>query len=92
MEVGPRGSWLIPDLQKQAVQEIAAALEQAAPDLGPAIRQRVQQRLRNIDSTAAECREALTAVQGRRVICAIMQAEFVLWAGLDVIQTSYNFV
>ena len=87
VEVSPRGSWLIPDIQKQAVREIAAALETAAPELAPRIRQRARQRLHTIDAIAAECRSALAATRGLHVISATMQAEFVRWAGFDVIRT-----
>ncbi|MGD9575911.1 zinc ABC transporter substrate-binding protein [Desulfovibrio desulfuricans] len=87
VEVSPRGSWLIPDIQKQAVREIAAALEGAAPELAPVVRRRMLQRLQKIDAIAAECRSALAATQGLPVIAAYMQAEFVKWAGFDVIRS-----
>lgn len=87
VEVSPRGSWLIPDVQKQAVQEIAAALEGAAPELAPVIRQRALQRMQKVNAIATECRLALAATQGLPVIAAYMQAEFVKWAGLDVVRT-----
>ena len=87
VEVSPRGSWLIPEIQKQAVAEIAAALEQAAPDTAQHIRQQAQLRLQKIDAVGTECRSLLAAQHGKRVISANMQADFARWAGLEVVQT-----
>ena len=87
VEVSPKGSWLIPEIQKQAVAEIAAALEQAAPDTAQDIRQRAHIRLQKVDAIATECRASLAALHGKRVISANMQAEFARWAGLEVVQT-----
>lgn len=87
VEISPRGSWLIPAVQKQAVTEIAQALEAAAPDLALGIQQRTLARLASIDALTAECRANLAALGGTRVIAANMQAEFVRWAGLEVVQT-----
>jgi len=87
VEISPRSSWLIPEVQKQAVREIAAALERAAPNQASDIRQRTQARLHKIDVVAAEGRSTLQRIKGKRVIAALMQAEFAQWAGLDVVQT-----
>lgn len=87
VEVSPRGSWLIPDVQKTAVLEIAEALKNAAPDLATSIDQQVQARLHAVDAAAAACLSKLKVVQGKRVIAATMQAEFARWAGLEVVQT-----
>ena len=87
IEVSPRGSWLIPEIQKQAVAEIAAALEQAAPDTAQHIGQQAQLRLQKIDAVGIECRSLLAAQHGKRVISANMQADFARWAGLEVVQT-----
>jgi len=86
-EVSPRNSWLIPQVQKQAVNEIAAALEVIAPELAPAIRLRARQRMQHIDAAETQCRELLAPLQGKRVIAATMQAEFASWAGLEVVRT-----
>ena len=86
-EVSPRNSWLIPQVQKQAVNEIAAALEVIAPELAPAIRLRARQRMQRIDAAETQCRELLAPLHGKRVIAATMQAEFASWAGLEVVRT-----
>lgn len=87
VEVSPRSSWLIPDVQKRATREIAAALERAAPGQAADIRQRTQARLHKIDVVAAQWRTALTRIKGKRVIAANMQAEFAQWAGFEVVRT-----
>ena len=87
VEISPRSSWLIPAVQKQAVTEIAAVLEAAAPDMAQSIQQRALLRLAQIDALAAECRTRLAALHKKRVIAANMQAEFARWAGLEVVQT-----
>lgn len=87
VEISPRGSWLIPAVQKQAVTEIAEVLEAAAPDMALSIQQRARLRLAKIDALAAECHTRLATLHKKRVIAANMQAEFVRWAGLEVVQT-----
>ncbi|MDR2800265.1 MAG: zinc ABC transporter substrate-binding protein [Desulfovibrio sp.] len=84
-----KGNWLVPEAQKQAVRDIAAALEAACPDLAPLIGERAKARLGKIDQAGAECAEKLAAVRGRGIVCAAMQAEFLRWAGLEVME-SYN--
>ncbi|WP_168732486.1 metal ABC transporter substrate-binding protein [Desulfovibrio desulfuricans] len=86
-EVSPRNSWLIPQVQKQAVNEIAAALEVIAPELAPDIQLRARQRMQRIDAAETQCRELLAPLHGKRVIAATMQAEFASWAGLEVVRT-----
>ncbi|MDR3175176.1 MAG: metal ABC transporter substrate-binding protein [Desulfovibrio sp.] len=84
-----KGNWLVPEAQKQAVRDIAAALRDACPDLSALIGEREKARLGRIDAANAECAEKLSAVRGRAVVCAGMQAEFLRWAGLEVLE-SYN--
>lgn len=87
VEVSPRNSWLIPQVQKQAVNEIAAALEVITPELAPDIRLRARQRMQRIDAAETQCRVMLAPLHGKRVIAATMQAEFASWAGLEVVRT-----
>jgi zinc transport system substrate-binding protein len=84
--VEPKGSWLIPGVQKQAVLEIAKALTEAAPDSAKAIAGRVDARLARVDAASAEAARRLAPLKGKRVAVSDMQAEFVTWAGLDVLQ------
>ncbi|MDR1489448.1 MAG: metal ABC transporter substrate-binding protein [Desulfovibrio sp.] len=86
---GSKGNWLVPEVQKQAVKDIAAALQAARPELSALIGERAKARLGKIDQAGAECAEKLAAVRGRAVVCAGMQAEFLRWAGLEILE-SYN--
>lgn len=81
-----KGSWLIPEVQKRAVFDIAAALARVDPENAGAIDERVQKRLARIDAIDREIQARLAPVQGRPVVVAAMQAEFVAWAGLDVLR------
>lgn len=85
--VSPRGSWLIPEIQKQAVLEIADALCTVAPRKAEAIQQKKRQRVEKIAQAERECRERLKAVAGKSVIAATMQTEFVQWAGFNVLRS-----
>jgi zinc transport system substrate-binding protein len=84
--VEPKGSWLIPGVQKQAVLEIAKALADAAPDAARAIAARAEARLARVDEASAEASLRLGPLKGKPVAVSDMQAEFVTWAGLDVVQ------
>lgn len=81
----PKGSWLIPEIQKQAVSDIAEILAGAAPGDAAKIRERAAARLEKIDLAGAENLKLLAAIQGKPVAVAGMQSEFIRWAGLDVL-------
>ena len=83
----PKGSWLIPAIQKTAVNDIAEALVKLAPDLTDSIRDRAAKRLERIDAAADEATKSLEKIKGRHVIVAEMQSEFVGWAGVAVAAT-----
>ncbi|MGE9985921.1 metal ABC transporter solute-binding protein, Zn/Mn family [Desulfovibrio sp. SGI.169] len=82
-----RGSWLIPDNQKEASRHVAAALAKAAPHEAAVFTARLQKRLARVDSLGAECLAMLAPVRGKAVLASAMQAEFLAWAGLDVLRT-----
>ncbi|MDR0439777.1 MAG: metal ABC transporter substrate-binding protein [Candidatus Accumulibacter sp.] len=83
----PKGSWLIPEIQKNAVLDIAKALFQIFPDDAKLIDERARKRLTQIDAIDMEIRTRLTSVKGKAVAVADMQSEFVAWAGLEVLRT-----
>ncbi|MBB5143689.1 metal ABC transporter substrate-binding protein [Desulfovibrio intestinalis] len=85
--ISPKGSWLIPEIQKQAVLEIAEALCAVAPQKAETIQQRTRQRIEKVTQADRECREHLRAVAGKPVIVAAMQSEFVQWAGFSVLRS-----
>jgi zinc transport system substrate-binding protein len=82
-----RGSWLIPEVQKKAVLDIAEVLSQAFPEEAGAIDARAQKRLARVDAAGEEIRASLAPVKGRGVAVADMQAEFAAWAGLEVLRS-----
>lgn len=81
-----RGSWLVPENQKEAVRRIAAALIELAPEQAPMVEQRMRRRLKRVDDLAAECVRRLAPARGKAVLAAAMQAEFLAWAGFEVVQ------
>ncbi|MDR2075362.1 MAG: metal ABC transporter substrate-binding protein [Desulfovibrio sp.] len=81
------GSWLIPEVQKQAVRDIAAALAAAAPEQAGEIGERAGRRLLRIDRAGGESLARLAAVRDQAVIASAMQAEFLRWAGLRLAGT-----
>ncbi len=81
----PRGSWLIPETQKQAVRAIAAVLEEAAPEQAETIAGRARERIARVDRAVRDTAPLRAAIRGKAVAAASMQAEFVAWAGMTVI-------
>ena len=82
-----KGSWLIPSIQKEAVNDIAAILCALHPDKTGIIQERAQKRLAQIDDITKETLNLLVEIKGKRVIVAQMQSEFVTWAGAEVVDT-----
>ena len=81
------GSWLVPDNQREASRQAAAALEKAFPEKAGDVRARLAKRPARIDAAEAEAGKKLAPAKGRAVIAAQMQAEFVRWAGFRVLAT-----
>jgi zinc transport system substrate-binding protein len=88
--VDGKGSWLIPENQKRAVRDIAAILIAAAPEgTRNLINARLKRRLGNIEQAETESLAKLASLKNIPVVACAMQAEFLRWAGLDVVET-YN--
>jgi zinc transport system substrate-binding protein len=81
------GSWLVPEVQQRAVRDIAAILAALRPEDAHGIGRRAEKRILEVDRTEEECRAKLSAVDGKAVVVAAMQGEFVRWAGLDVLES-----
>ena len=81
----PKGSWLIPEVQKEAVREIAGVLAEISPEYAGAFAERAEKRLALVDAIAAEALRKLAPLKGKPVAVASMQAEFVAWSGLNVV-------
>ena len=82
-----KGSWLIPEVQQNAVLDIAKALSGAFPEEAGAFEARARKRLERVAAVGGEIRVKLAHVKGRAVAVADMQAEFVAWAGLEVLRS-----
>ena len=80
------GSWLIPKNQREASRAVSGALMEAFPKQASFISDRLEARLARIDALEKEWLAILAPVQGKGVLVAGMQAEFVVWAGLHVLQ------
>lgn len=85
--LAPKGSWLIPEIQKQAVLAIASALAEAEPENAAALGARARQRLARVDAAKEAFLARLAPLKGKTVAVAAMQSEFAAWAGLTVLRS-----
>ena len=83
------GNWMVPAVQAEAVDTIAQVLEQLYPDNAAYYQQRATEREQAIVAHGQEVENALqqAGVDGVKVICADMQADFAPWAGFNVTAT-----
>jgi len=83
------GNWMIPSVQAEAVGKIAQALGEIDPENAAYYQQRAAEREQTILAHGQEVEATLqqAGVNGVRVICADMQADFAAWAGFDVVAT-----
>jgi ABC-type Zn uptake system ZnuABC Zn-binding protein ZnuA len=83
------GNWMIPSVQAEAVDKIAQALGELDPENAAYYQQRAAEREQAILAHGDEVKGRLqdAGVDGVKVICAAMQADFVEWAGFDVVAT-----
>lgn len=81
------GSWLIPDNQKKATEEIARVLSEYSPSMAISINKRAEERIEKINAISNEISKILNSYRGKSVIVAKTQEEFVRWAGFEVVAT-----
>jgi zinc transport system substrate-binding protein len=83
------GNWMIPAVQAEAVGNITQALEQLYPDNAAYYQERAAEREQAILTYGAQVENTLqqAGVDGVKVICADMQADFVQWAGFNITAT-----
>jgi zinc transport system substrate-binding protein len=81
------GNWMIPSVQADAVNSIARALEHMDPANAAYYQQRATEREQAVLAHGQEVENKLqqAGVSGVKVICADMQADFVSWAGFDIV-------
>ena len=80
---------MLPEVQAEAVGKIAQALSDIDPENSAYYREKAEKRkktvLAEVEKVASMLQQA--EVKGVKVICSGMQAEFVKWAGFDVVAT-----
>jgi zinc transport system substrate-binding protein len=74
-------------VQKNAVLDIADALSKVFPEDAGAIDARTRKRLARVDAAGDAILARLAPVKGKAVVVADTQAEFVAWAGLEVLRS-----
>jgi len=83
------GNWMVPAVQAEAVDKIAQALGQIDPENAAYYQENAADREQAILTYGDQVKNTLqeAGVDGVKVICADMQADFVEWAGFDVVAT-----
>ncbi len=78
------GNWLVPEVQKEAVREVAGILGETFPAMRREVFERARKRLGRVDAVEREALERLAPLKGAVVGASEMQAELVRWAGFRV--------
>lgn len=81
-----RGAWTIPAVQEEATRRIGQLLATLRPAWAADIHTRVAGRLARLAAARGQAEKRLAPHRGKAVLAAAMQAEFVRWAGLDVVR------
>ncbi|HOC67855.1 MAG: high-affinity zinc transporter periplasmic component [Candidatus Hydrogenedentes bacterium ADurb.Bin101] len=83
------GNWMVPEVQKEAVEKTRDILAEYAPQSASLFRERAAVRVASIEAAGAAAREALPpeTAAGITVFCHEMQAPFLKWAGYAVVGT-----
>jgi ABC-type Zn uptake system ZnuABC Zn-binding protein ZnuA len=81
------GNWMQPDIQALASDAIAKKISETKPEWKDDIAFRAKIRRNEIQRAGLEAEEKLASLKGKAVIASVMQADFLRWAGLDVVST-----
>jgi len=83
------GNWMVPEIQAEAVNQIAQALGEIDPENAAYYEGKATERAQAILTKGEEVEERLlnAGVEGAKVLCAEMQQGFVIWAGFDIVAT-----
>jgi zinc transport system substrate-binding protein len=89
MAINVTGNWMVPQVQAEAVSKIAQALGELDPENAAYYEGKATERAQAILEKGEDVRNRLleAGLEGVKVICADMQADFVEWAGFDVVAT-----
>lgn len=80
-------NWMVPEVQKQAADEIAALLAEVDPARADTYRLNVERYKADVDSAAAAAKARLAGLSLPPVISCDLQAQQVRWFGFRVIAT-----
>lgn len=78
------GNWMIPDVRKKAVEQVALILADKFPANAETIHTNLLAYKNRIDSLKSELQSSLKKTTGMPVVCSTMCAEYAAWMGLDV--------
>jgi len=83
------GNWMAPPVQAEGVNYIAQVLAEMDPENAAYYRDRATQRVQAVMDRGEEARQRLKNIEaeGVKVICGVMQAGFLNWAGFDIVAT-----
>jgi zinc transport system substrate-binding protein len=82
-----RGNWMVPEVQKQAADEIAALLTEIDPSRADTFRRSTAQYRTRVDSASVRALGLLRGKELPRVLAADRQASFLAWLGFRVVAT-----
>ncbi|MDH5364256.1 MAG: metal ABC transporter substrate-binding protein, partial [Dehalococcoidia bacterium] len=84
-----KGNWMAPPIQAEAVDKIAQALSEIDQENSAYYQEKAAGRTQAILAKGEEVKNRLqeAKVNEVKVVCSDMQAEFVNWAGFDVVAT-----
>lgn len=80
------GSWTIPAVQEAATRRISQILTAMRPGWSGDLQQRTAARLARLAAARSQAERRLAPLAGKPVLASAMQAEFLRWAGLRVVQ------
>lgn len=81
------GNWMIPDVQRQAVDEILQLLIELDPDDSLVYQQNATRYIQEIDSVSRQIKAQFAGKNLPRVLAAEHQAPFLSWLGFRVVGT-----
>ncbi len=83
------GNWMAPPVQAEAVNKITQTLGEIDPENEAYYEEKAAQRVQAIVETGEEVQQRLADMEaeGVKVICGVMQAGFLNWAGFDIVAT-----
>jgi zinc transport system substrate-binding protein len=80
-------NWMIPDIHTQAIDSVRDLLTSLEPDREAYYRKRAIEYENAVSDEARSICEAFRPYEATPVICSELQAEFLTWAGFDVLGT-----